>query len=73
MFDDLTLEELQSWKRELYAFMRKNVGIQSFSLPSGVSMNVTKDDAWKYMQEINQSIKRKLGGGGRFIGAVIRE
>jgi len=72
MFDDLTLEELRRWKAELYQFLRANVGVQSFSLPDGVSMNVTKDDAWKYMTEINKAIKKKLGRGGRFIGIELR-
>ena len=72
MFDDLTLDELQSWKRELCDFMRSNVGVQSFSTPDGVSMSVNQNNAWKVLQEINQSIARKLGRGGRFIGVEVR-
>jgi hypothetical protein len=71
MFDDLTLDDLRQWKRELLAFMRSHAGVQSFSLPDGVSMNVHQDNAWKVLGEINQSIKRKLGHGGRFIRVEI--
>jgi len=72
MFDDLTLDELQSWKRELITFMRSHIGVQSFSMPDGVSMNVDQANAWKLLEEVNQAIQRKHGHGGRFVGAAIR-
>ena len=68
MFDDLTLDELRQWKQELCEFMRSNAGVQSFTMPDGISMNVNQDNAWQVLREVNQSIQRKLGRGGRFVG-----
>ena len=72
MFDDLSLDELREWKREIYTFLRSNMAVQSFSMPDGISMNVTKDDAWKCLEEINLSIKRKLGRRGKFVRMEMR-
>ena len=72
MFDDLTLEELSSWKREVLNFMRSNAATQSLSTPEGVSLSVDHDNQWRILGELNQAIQRKLRGGGRFVGIEFR-
>jgi len=72
MFDNLTLKELEEHLLRAQMVLLSNLGVDSFSLPDGVTLRVDKTNAVWVIEQITASIKRKRGHGGRFIGASIR-
>lgn len=47
MFDDYSLDELKSFRKQLTQKMLDNAGLGSFSLPDGVSISVDSGQSRK--------------------------
>ncbi len=71
MFEDYSLQELKTFRKQLAGKLLSNAGVGSFSLPDGVSVSLDGGNLKEVLRMLDDTIKRKEGRGSRFVSVVI--
>jgi hypothetical protein len=72
MFSDYTDEQITCMKKEITAFLRSNLAVQTVSDDSGNTLTLNQANAFRFLEELTKEQKRRKRGGNPFIAMDLR-
>jgi len=72
MFSELTDEQIVQLKKEITAFMRNNLAVQTITDDSGQGLTLNHGNAFRFLEELTKEQRRRSRSGNRFIALDLR-